>query len=154
MYGRDWSPSAQEFVRLLEIASASSGSKIALMMADQEEASQEGNLAGAWKPFATKHKGEPSPQSDLVSKIFLQIDQRKWNDILAVDYVSKKRSWPWRVSNIVTEMSRHRADDGAIGWNTLLRRLCRDFENDNAGRWSNMEWLDLLQQGSNNKRLQ
>ena len=55
--------------------------------------------SGTEKPVATKHKGQPRPQSD-------PIDQRKWNDILAVDYV-RKRSLPWRASEIVTRMSRH-----------------------------------------------
>ena len=79
------------------------------------------------KPVATTHKGPSSP-----------------------------RSLSWRVSKIMTKMLRHRGchrgDDGATDWNTLLPMLCRDFENENAGRWSTKEWLDLLQQGSDKKR--
>ena len=37
---------------------------------------------------ATKHKGQPIPQSYPVSTIFMTIDQRMWNDIPAFDYVS------------------------------------------------------------------
>ena len=78
--------------------------------------------SGTGKPVATKHKGQPSPRSNPVSKMFAPIDQRKWHDIPAVDYVSK-RSLSWRVSKIMTKMVRHhgshREDDGAIDWNTL-----------------------------------
>ena len=48
----------------------------------------------------------------------------------------------------------HREDDGAIDWNTLLPWLCRDFENENAGRWSHKERFNLLQQESDKKRFQ
>ena len=37
-------------------------------------------------------------------------------------------------------------------WNTLLPLSCRDYEN--APRWTNLERLDLLQQGSDKKRFQ
>ena len=37
-----------------------------------------------------------------------------------------------------------------MDWNTLFPRFCRDFEHENAGRWSNKERLHLLQQGSDN----
>ena len=46
--------------------------------------------SGTVKPVATKHKGQPSPRSNPVSQMFIPIDRRKWNDILAVDYVSKR----------------------------------------------------------------
>ena len=88
---------------------------------------------------------------------FVPIDQRKWNDIPAVDYVSR-RSLSWRVLKIIAKMLRHqgsgREDDVAIDWNTLLPLLCRDYEYENAGRWTNKEWLDLLKQGSDKKRFQ
>ena len=58
----------------------------------------------------------------------------------------------------VTKTSRHRSshreDDGAMDWNTLLPRLCRDFEYENAWRWTNQEWLEFLQKGSDRKRFQ
>ena len=64
----------------------------------------------------------PIPQSNLVSKMFVPNDQRKWDGIPAVDYVSR-RSFPWRVSKIMTKMLRlhgsHREDDGAIDWNSF-----------------------------------
>ena len=113
--------------------------------------------SGTGKPVVTKHKGQPSPQSNPVSTMFIPSDPRTWNDLPAVDYVSG-RSLPCRVSKIMTQMLRHhgshREDDGAIKWNTLLTRLCRDFEKENAGRWSNKEWLHLLQRGSDKKRFQ
>ena len=37
-------------------------------------------------------------------------------------------------------------------WDTLLQMLCRDCEN--APRWTNNEWLDLLHEGSDKKRFQ
>ena len=46
----------------------------------------------------------------------------------------------------------HREDDGAIDWNALLPMLCRDFQCENAGKWTNKAWLDLLRQGSDKKR--
>ena len=47
-----------------------------------------------------------------------------------------------------------REDDGAIDCNSLLLTVCRDFQRENAGRWSNPEWLDLLQEGSDKKSVQ
>ena len=33
-------------------------------------------------------------------------------------------------------------DHGATDWNTLLPLLCRDFENENSGKWSNKDcWI-------------
>ena len=85
------------------------------------------------------------------------IDQRKWNDIPAVNNVIKGAA-SWRVSKIMTKMSRHhghlREDAWAIDWNSLLPKFCRDLEKENSGRWSNKEWLCLLQQGSDKKRFQ
>ena len=46
--------------------------------------------SGTETPFATKHKGQSSPLSNLVSKMFVPINLRKRNDILAVDHVGKK----------------------------------------------------------------
>ena len=37
-----------------------------------------------------------------------------------------------------------------MDWDTLLHMLCRDYEN--VPRWTNPEWLDLLQSGSDKKR--
>ena len=62
--------------------------------------------SGIGKPIATKQKGQSSPQSYLVSKIFVPIDQQKWNDILAVNDVIKGSS-SWSVSRIMTKMLRH-----------------------------------------------
>ena len=42
------------------------------------------------EPVATKHKGQPSPPSHSFSKMFVSIEQRRWNDILAVGYVNKE----------------------------------------------------------------
>ena len=110
--------------------------------------------SGIGKPIATKQKGQSSPQSYLVSELFVPIDQRKWTDIPAVDDVILS----WRVSKIMTKMLRHHGlhqkDDGAIDWNSLLPMSCRVFENENARRWSTTEWLDLLHQGSDKKRFQ
>ena len=58
------------------------------------------------------------------------IDQRKWNDILAVNNVIKG-FLSWRVSKI----------NGATDWNSLLITLCRDFEKEHDGRSSNQKLL-------------
>ena len=54
------------------------------------------------------------------------------------------------VSKTMTRILRHRGfhreDDGAMDWDTWLHMLCRDCEN--APRWMNDEWLDLLHEGS------
>ena len=75
------------------------------------------------KPVARKHKGQSSPQPNLISKMSVPIAQRKWNDFLAVDYVSKK-SLPYRVSKTMTWILRQYGsqpdDDGAFDENTLL----------------------------------
>ena len=62
--------------------------------------------SGIEKPVATKHKEQPSPPSRSLSKIFVPIDQRKWNDISAVDYVIQ-RSLSYRVSKTMTQVLRH-----------------------------------------------
>ena len=38
-----------------------------------------------------------------------------------------------------------------MDWDTLLHLLCRD--NENAPRWTNSEWLDLLYRGSDKNKL-
>ena len=98
--------------------------------------------SGTEKSVATKQKKQAGPQSYPVSKTFVPVDHWKWNDISAVDYVSKG-SLSWRVSKIMTKMLRHhglhREDDRVIDWNSLLPTLYRDFERENAGRWSSKE---------------
>ena len=85
--------------------------------------------SGMVKSVATKHKGQSSPQSHPVSKMFVPIEQRKWN-------------------------CSHLEKDGAIDWNTLSPVFCRDYEYENAWRWTSQEWLDLLHTGSDKKRFQ
>ena len=93
-----------------------------------------------WQPVLTQ--ANPSRQNtrepNLVSKMFVQIDQRKWKDIVAVDFVSN-RSLSWRVSKTMTKMLRnhgsHREDDRAIDGGTLLLTLCLDVKYENAGNW-------------------
>ena len=109
------------------------------------------------KSIATKQQEQSSTPSHPPSHTFIPIDQRKWNDMLAVSYVM--REFPaWSVSKIVTKVSRHhgfhREDDGAIDWNSLLPKLRRDFEKEDVGSFSNSQWLDLLHRGSNKKRFQ
>ena len=71
---------------------------------------------GMRKPVATKHKQQSSPPSHSSSKMFVPIDQRKSNDIPAVDNVNQ-RSLLYRVSLTVTKILRHhgchRENDGA-----------------------------------------
>ena len=69
--------------------------------------------------------------------MLVPIDQRKWKDIPAVDYVNK-RSVSYRVPKTMARILRHqgfdREDDGAMDWNTLLPLFCRDSEN--ASEWA------------------
>ena len=87
--------------------------------------------------------------------MFVPSDQRKWNDILAVDYINKG-SLSFGVSKTMTRIIRHRGlhqeTDGAMDWGILLPMLCRDYGN--ALRWTNHEWLDHLRKGSDKNRFQ
>ena len=87
--------------------------------------------------------------------MFVLIDQRRWKDILAVDYVDK-RSLSFRVSTTMTRIPRHqgsrREEDGARDWKTLLHMVCRDDEN--APKWTNSKWFDLLQRRSAKNKCQ
>ena len=48
-----------------------------------------------------KQQEQPSTPMNPPSKVFIQIDQRKWNDILAVNSV-KRESLAWKISKKVT----------------------------------------------------
>ena len=80
-------------------------------------------VTGMEKPVATKHKRQSIAPLPSFSKIFVPIDQRTWNDILAVDHVNKI-SLSYGVSKTMTGILRHhgchREDGGAIDWNTLV----------------------------------
>ena len=109
------------------------------------------------KSIATKQQEQSNPPSTSPSKTIIPIDQRKWNEIRAVNNV-KRESLVWRVSKIVTKVSRHRClhreNDGAIDWCSLLSMLRGKFENEDAGSFSNSQWLDLIHRGSDKKRFQ
>ena len=77
---------------------------------------------------ATEQQEQSTIPMDPLSKRFIPIDQRKWNDIPAVHSV-KKVSLAWRVSKKVTIFSRHqelhREIDGAIHVGVLCY-ICYD----------------------------
>ena len=58
------------------------------------------------------------------------------------------------MTQVLRHHGSHREDDGAVDWNALLLLLYRDFEYENAWKWTNQEWLDLLLKGSDKKRFQ
>ena len=58
------------------------------------------------KSIGTQHQEQSSAPANFPAKTFIPIDQRKWNDIFAVK--NKRDSLAWRVSKIVTNVSRHR----------------------------------------------
>ena len=80
-------------------------------------------VSGTEKPVETKQKGQPTPPLPSFSKIFVPIDQQKWNDIPSVHCV-KKKSVSYRISKTMTPKLCHqgfyRAEDGAMDWHTSL----------------------------------
>ena len=46
-------------------------------------------VTGTGRPVATEQKEQSNPRLLSFSKMFVPIDQRKWKDILAVDYVDE-----------------------------------------------------------------
>ena len=105
--------------------------------------------ASTRRPVATKQKEQFSPSLSSLSAIVVPIDQRKWKDILAVEYVDE-RSLSFNVSKSLTRILRHRGlhreIDGAMELNRLLPMLCRYHSR--APRWMNQMWIDHMQRGS------
>ena len=81
------------------------------------------------------------------------IDQQKWKDIPAVDYVDQG-SLSFSDSKTMTRILRHRGlhreRDGAMDWDIWLLMLCREYGK--ALRWTNHEWIDHLHRGSEKAR--
>ena len=75
------------------------------------------------RPVTTKQKEQLNPPVPSFSKMFVQIDQRKWKDIPAVDHVDEG-SLSFRVSKTMTRILRHRGfhreDDGAMSWGYIV----------------------------------
>ena len=99
---------------------------------------------------ATEQQEQSSIPMDPPSKMNMPLDQRKWNDIPAVNSV-KKVSLAWRVSKKVTIFSRHqelhREIDGAICWCSLQQMQRREIEIEGAGVFSDSQWLSLIHRG-------
>ena len=106
---------------------------------------------------ATKRQEQSTIPVNPLSKIFMPIDQRKWNDTPAVNSV-KEESLASRISKKVTIFSRHqelhREIDGAIHWCSLLPMLRREIEIEGAGVFSDSQWLSLKHRGSTMPRFQ
>ena len=98
---------------------------------------------------------QSTPPLPSFSKMFVPIDQRKWKDIAALDYVDKG-SLSLSVSKTMTQILRHRGlhreTSAAMDWDTLLLTSCRDHRN--ALTSTNHEWSDHLHRGSDKKRFQ
>ena len=85
------------------------------------------------------HASKRQAQSCLInylSKEFIQIDKRKWNDIFACDIV-ERNSLGWKISKRLTAFVRHRdmdnrEIDGAINCGSSYPKLRRDFESESA----------------------
>ena len=96
---------------------------------------------GAEKLSATKQQEHFIPSSS--SSTIMPIDQRKWNDILAVGNVNGKS---FKILKKMTRILQHPGfpleNDGAIEWKRLLLMFCRDrFD---APKWTNQIWIDDL----------
>ena len=76
------------------------------------------------KPVATKQKEQFISSLSSSSTTVMPIDQRQWNDILAVEYVDEE-SFSFSVSKSMTRTLRHREVDGAMEWNRWLLVSCR-----------------------------
>ena len=100
---------------------------------------------GAGTPVATKQKEQSAQPFSSLSTMVVPVDQRKWKDILAVDFVDKG-SLSFSVSKTMTRILRHRGlyreADGAMDWNILSPMFCRDDWN--ALGWTNRNWLNHL----------
>ena len=72
--------------------------------------------------------------------------------------VTSRVSLAWRAWKKVTRVSRHRGlhreYDRAIGWSSLLPLLRRDFNNEDAGSFSDPRWLSLFHRGSDKTKFQ
>ena len=116
----------------------------------------EGIAAGMEKPVVTKHKEtnmvhhhHPSPKCSYQltnGSRMLFLPSTTW----AKDPCRTESQRLWQILRLHAS---HREDDGAIDWNTLLFKLSRDCEYENAWIWTNQEWLGLLQKGSDKKQI-
>ena len=94
--------------------------------------------ASTGRPFATQQKEQFSPSLSSLSAIVVPIDQRKWKDILAVEYVDE-RSLSFNVSKSLTRILRHR------GLREIFVLQCLEVTDPNTttsrsssrNRWSN-----------------
>ena len=62
-------------------------------------------VTGTGRPVATEQKEQSNPRLLSFSKMFVPIDQRKWKDILAVDYIDEG-SLSFSVSKTMTRILR------------------------------------------------
>ena len=96
----------------------------------------------------TLHASKQQEQSNPMnyrSEEFIQINRRKWNDILACDNV-ERCSLAWKISKRLTAFVRHREldhreVDGAVHWNRCFRScdvLKKKWDDNKA--WSSQEW--------------
>ena len=86
---------------------------------------------------------KPETQSDLMNNYFenfIQIDKRKWDDILACEDVARK-TLAWKVSKLVVNSVRRRdlaerETDGAVLWNSMRPKPRRTFQSEGAQAFS------------------
>ena len=108
------------------------------------------------RPHATKssieetHASQTQAQSNLMkypTEDFIQIDERKCNDIPAYGTVERK-SLEWKISNLVTNLVRHRAFTNQKLIKQYIRVPCAQcydmrFKSEGAQTYSDSQWLGL-----------
>ena len=90
---------------------------------------------------------------NYLSKEFILIDRRKWDDILACNNV-EWYSLAWIISKRLTVLVRYRELDrvtiGAVHWSFLFRKLRRDFESGGARTFSDSQgWVIHTKEATN-----
>ena len=95
----------------------------------------EEDALGARKPVTMKQQGQFIPYSSASSSTVMLINQRKWNDILAVGNIEEKS---FKISKLMTRLVRHQGhpqeDDEATEWRSLFPAVCRGHLDSPNGR--------------------
>ena len=92
------------------------------------------------------------------TKEITPVKERKWKGILACRSF-KGKSLSSAISKLVMRLVRRydqdeRETDGAVHWNTMSPKLLKAFEDKGARKFSDMEWLQHIYEGSNKTRIE
>ena len=95
---------------------------------------------------ATKQQEQFISSSSSFSTTVMPIDQRKWNDIPAVEYIDEASfNISKKINRILRHQGHHREHGGAMESNRLLPFLCQCHPE--APTWTNQTWMVHLHWG-------